>query len=68
MRKLKYCLLLVSMFILNVVLSQSLDTVQFTYVSKFLYEAFLPYSTYSAKFDDQQRPYLYTANVAARLS
>ena len=43
--------------------SQSIDTVQFSHVSQFLYEAILPYSSYSCRFDDQERPYLYTANV-----
>lgn len=43
--------------------AQLLDTVQFTYVSEFLYEAFLPYSCYSAKFDYTERPFLYTANL-----
>ncbi|MDP6908565.1 MAG: T9SS type A sorting domain-containing protein [Flavobacteriales bacterium] len=45
------------------VYGQSIDTVQFTHVSEYLYEAILPYSCYSAKFDSQERTYLYTANV-----
>ncbi len=56
-------LLIVTLFGCLSVSGQSIDTVQFSYVSEFLYDAFLPYSCYSAKFDSQERPYLYTANV-----
>jgi len=62
MRKV-YISILVFFVAVPSVKAQSIDTVQFTYVSEFLYEAFLPYSCYSVKFDDQQRPNLYTANV-----
>lgn len=63
MRKILIFLLFFGFGKLSPTKAQSIDTVQFTYVSEFLYESFLPYSCYSARFDDQPRPFLYTANV-----